>query len=340
VLGAPFPQLRFRFADAVEGVFGPDPGLLRLQLAARTVVSTSITLTALLLWTGGTLQAAASIALAFAVSMFANINVRDPKARQQAWTLALLALPALGACVLASFLSHWPWIADVGFIVVVTLAVFARPAGPRWMALAMVGYISYFIGVIIHPPLASAPQLAASVAIALAAAALTRFALLRDSPRLALQQVRLHIDRRIDRILDEADIRLEEGRRRRSESEVRRSHIEMAQLNDALLVAQDQIEALEGPDDDARLRLSACFFRLELAAERLMRLAARHPDLPDHRQARERIAALRGALRAGQALRQPPGQHRSADEKLLGSLDELQRALGDVFAVTEQVGAG
>jgi hypothetical protein len=46
-------RLALRFENAIEAIFGPDPGLLRLHAAARTVASAALTLAVLLLLWGG-----------------------------------------------------------------------------------------------------------------------------------------------------------------------------------------------------------------------------------------------------------------------------------------------
>ena len=316
----------------VEAVFGPDPGLLRLRTAGRTVLSAATTLTALLLLYGnaGT-RAAAPIALGFMVSNFANMSVRDQKPWQQGLSLALLALPALGCVALSSFLSAWPWAADLGFVAVIAAATLARMLGPRGMSMGMVAFISYFIGVVTRPPLWELPQMAVAVSIAIAAAGFIRIVVLPDRPRAALRQVRVHIRRRVNRILSEVDEVLSSDATRptprQEEARRHRMHREIARLNDALLIAEDQIEELEETESE-ELTVRERFFALELAAERLMRLAARHRHAPDRAIVRAQIAELQEFLSTNRTLSmldaaKPAGELGTA-------LAELQRALADL----------
>ncbi|HZD89394.1 MAG TPA: hypothetical protein VE224_04805 [Pseudolabrys sp.] len=337
--------MRRRAADALELVFGPDPGLLRLRIAIRTVISASMTLTALLLlFAGGGRPADAAIALGFMTSIFSNMVVRDPGPWQQGLTLGLISLPALGSVALSSYLSHWQWTADIGFIVVVMAASLAPLAGPRGRAMGMVGFISYFVGEIIHPPLGDMPHLAIAVFVGIGAAALTRFVLLREKPQAALRQVRRHIDRRVDRILSHVDELLgSSGNREKMRSEARhhRSNYEIARLNDALLVAQDQIDAVEEAGPQLRRDVAARMFAIELAAERLVRMGVRHADAPGADAARRRIAALQAELRQ-EELPAADGQMAGEPDNLCMAVDDLRRALGRLPAAqdpTEAAGA-
>jgi hypothetical protein len=332
--GGIWQRLRLQAADAVETVFGADPGLLRLRAATRTVISAAATLAALLLLYGSNgMQAAAPIALGFMVSNFANTTVRDPGPRQQAITLALLTIPALACVVLASLLSPWRWAANLAFVAVVTGAALARMAGPRGNAIGMVAFISYFIGEITRPPLTDLPQLVIAVVLAIGATAVTRFGLLPDRPEAALHRVKLHVDRRIGRILAEVDdvlaARGAELAPARDEARRHRMYRELARLNDALLIAESQIQSLGLPPD----RPSAWepFFAVELAAERLIRMAPDQRQAPGLLRARARIRNLRIRLARGIAPRPAPTSR--ATGELSAAVDELQTSLARLAEV-------
>lgn len=311
---------------------------MRLRIAARTALTTAITPAVLWPMTGGGMQAAAPIAIGFMTGIFANMAVRDPNAGEQLTTMLLLMFPPVASVSLASYLSAWPWLADLVFVIVVTVAALARVARPRGMALAMVGFIGYFIGVILHPPLFVLPHLAIAVGIAVGVAALVRFAIIRDDPDAALRHVNGHLARRVDRILERADLLLADGPHSPSESGTHRSHYEIARLNDALIAAVDQLDRVGAGEDEHR-HLSDSFFRLELAAERLMRLVARRPDRPDTAAARRRIAGLRRAIAAG-TVTLPSGGGRDEGQALLAALDGLQSALAEVLATGSGPAAG
>lgn len=321
-------------ADVIEAVFGPDPGLLRFRMAARTLISAGATLGALLLLLGGaSLPAIAAIMLGFMSCLFSNIAVRDPHIRQQAVTLALLPLPTLGSVAVASYLSAWPWASDLGFIAVVMAAAAARSFGPRGMALGMVAFIAYFVGVILKPPLTDMPNLAIAVAIGIGAAAAVRLVLLPDRPRAAFVHMRRYIYRRLERLIRLADEMLaSDPGERAGETHVslRRARAEIARLQDALLAAQEQLDSLR---DEDQPRAPSALFALGLDAERLARIAARErPDEP-REELRAQLALVAEQLRAGgeassRAVLRPRGKFAVAIDRFERDLARLSRELG------------
>ncbi len=91
-----------------EAVFGPDPGLVRLLMAGRVVVSAGLTIAALLLLRMALPIPIAAMALGLMVSAFAAITVRDKTPRGKLLTTVLLTFPALVAVTLAAWLARWP----------------------------------------------------------------------------------------------------------------------------------------------------------------------------------------------------------------------------------------
>jgi hypothetical protein len=316
----------------MESVFGPDPGLIRLKIAARAVAAGALTLTILLLVTGGANRnAIAAIALGFMIANLSNVVVRDQGRGRQALTLALLALPAIGASALASFLSRWPWVGEAGFLAVVAGVALARKLGPRGIALGMVAFICYFIGEILHPAVSSTPLLAASVAVGLAASALMRFVVIPEDARATLRHIVWHLRRRVTHILAESGRALAQDSDRAAQA--KRMDRELARLNDTFATGSEQIDALEdAPDADAlRHRLLA----VELAAERVVRVASgERPQ--SRRDDADRLVALAEELRDGRLparRRAPPPSEalqRYRDAPVGAALDALESALADL----------
>ena len=324
-------------ADLIEAVFGPDPGLLRFRMASRTLISAGATLGALLLLLGSAnRQAIAAIFLGFMSCLFSNITVRDPHFRQQAVTLSLLPLPALGSVALASFLSTRPWAADLGFVAVVMAAAAARSLGPRGTSLGMVAFISYFVGEILKPPLSDMPNLAIAVGIGIGAAAAVRLLLLPDRPQAALDHIRREIYRRLERLIRLADAMLASDPNALADETHalrERSRAEIARLQDTLLAAQEQLDSLD--PDEARSHAPSALFTLGLDAERLARITARErPDAPrEELRAQLRLLADRLRLQGG------PRRSRSAHPagKFAAAIDRLER---DVARLSREFAAG
>jgi hypothetical protein len=328
--------MRMALFDAAEAIFGPDPGLIRLKLASRAVFSAAFTMTVLLLVTNAASRGeVTAIALGFMVAIISNIAVRDEQPAQQAVTLALLALPALGAIALASYLSNWPWLGDMTFVAVATLASLARMFGPRGMAVGFVAFIVYFIGEIIHPPLADMPLLTLGIGLGLATSALMRFAILPDNALATMHHVAWHLRRRVARILAEAAGML--AQERSSAPLRKRMHGELARLNDTLVIADQQIGDLGRVQEVNALRDRA--LAVELAAERVLRIAG-GGRAEDREGNSARLGALAHRLRTGQlpAARSGPEPAEAPDRyhraPLGAALDALESALAGLEQAT------
>ncbi len=282
--------------DTLETVFGPDPGLLRLNTAARAAGAAAISLTILLLLTGGqTRPQVTAIALGFMMAVMSNMAVRDPQQRAQMLTLALLPLPVLAAVALAFLLSQSPWLGKLCFVAVATAAVLARLLGPRGTAFGMVAFIGYFIGEIMSVPFTALPLAALGTCTGIAASALMRFIVLPDRPANTLRHIERHLRRRTARILRQAARMLRGGAGR--EKHEHRMHRELVRLNDAFQAAEEQLQSLGATA--AAQALEQRFFAVELAAERLIRLAAEPSPEAERNQVLPRIDKLAALLLHG-----------------------------------------
>lgn len=283
-----------KVGDIVEAFYGPDPGLTRLQMAGRSVLSATIALSALAMMNVHWSMPIAGIALGLMVSIFSTMMVRDPGKGHQAVTIALLMIPSMLAITISAVLAPWQWALDLAFVALVVGITLARQAGPRGMAMGMTAFISYFIGAILKPHLAQLPYLAFAVSIGLGCSALVRFVILPPMPRFSFRQSIRHIERRVSRVLDavQANLQAEDPSRFGSRA-YNRMHREMARLNDAIVAAQGEAEGLGGAENQPLDALSDALFRVDLAAERLIRSASFRPPPP---QARETVLHRVGAL--------------------------------------------
>ena len=259
-------------ASAWEWLFGPDPGWLRLWVAARVVCTAAATLTVLLLLQYRMTVPFDAIGLGLMVSIFATVNLRDPTPARQRVTLLVIPLPALGAWALAAYLNHWQWLADIGFILVVFCASLARLLGPRGTAWGMVAYIAYFISDVTRSQLSHHSAILLAVAVAICAGYLNRFYVLADNPAATLDHVLRYLRRRVARILGEIASAARPGEpddRYRAWRDR-----QLVRLRAGALVAKQQIDFLarEGKLDRVRERAALDLLRLELGLERLLRL--------------------------------------------------------------------
>lgn len=282
----------------------PDPGLLRLQFALRVLFSVSITLFTLIIVDAYLTIPFGAYGLGFLVAQFTAVAVRDPDPWQQKLTILLTPLPAMAAITVATVLAPYPAVVDTGFLLVVFLAIYARRFGQRYTAFGMVGFIAYYIGQFLHPKLSMLPYGVLAVTIATGADLLVRFVLLKPRPGPTLRRVIAHIRNRIARMLGDTARVL--GAEQTDPAALESLRHQLARLKEAVLVAEDQIAALNPAADQAAAgsQLGLRVFDLELAAERLVQLAFALPPSPQ-RPVLARIARLQRDL-----LAQQPGQSR------------------------------
>ncbi|MGN6375529.1 MAG: hypothetical protein ACTHMG_08230 [Sphingomonas sp.] len=315
-------------ADRVETLFGPDPGLVRLHTAARAIAAVILTVGIAVLLFGGSKQMAPAFAAAFLICIFGNVAVRDDGDRAKIVSLVLLAVTITVAMGVAGALSGNPRLADVVVFLVCVGASLARIAGPRGMALGLISFMGSFMGDFLKVAPAMLPKVLVTALIGAAAVSLLRLWLMRDDATELLQRVRYHLDRRIGRIVRAvrdlvagADGHNPPDMTERNEHRVQR---ELARLNEAFLVAQNELNDIEElPDNRSHLSWDR-FFALELAAERLIRVAAHYGGQAQRDLACQKLDELNAALVGGRPL---PKREADPQGPLLRAIDALIAAL-------------
>jgi hypothetical protein len=320
--------LRRRAADAIEAVFGPDPGLVRLRTATRAVLTAIASVALVLVAFGASMAAAPAFAAAFMISIFGNVAVQDDGAVAKIISLALLAIAITASMGITGALSAHPRLADGAVFLICVAASAARNAGPRWMAVGMIAFMGSFIGDFLHAAPAILPEVLAAGAIGAAMTAIMRLVVMRDDPAALLARVRAHLDRRISRIVDAVrDLIIRTGAAARpdvGEAIEARINRELGRLNDAFLVAQNELNDIEHLPDGRQHLSWDRFFALELAAERLVRVAA---HVGGEAQ-RDRACALLDGLNKALVGEGPlPSRIDHPDGALLRSIDALIAAL-------------
>ena len=203
-------------------------------------------------------------------------------------------MPAIAAVALATVLVPSPIAVDLGFLFVVFVAVYVRRFGPRYTAFGMVAFIAYYIGQILHPNLSMLPFGLLAVTVATIANLLARFVLMPPRPRPTLRRVVASIRQRIARMLGDVARVLGSEKPDPAACEALRRHL--ARLKEAVLMAEDQIAALNPSPDQSAVgsQLGLRLFALELAAERLVQLAFELPPAPDRPATRPHRPAAAG----------------------------------------------
>ncbi len=316
-------------ADRVETVFGPDPGLVRLRASTRAVIGAAATIGIAVALFGAGMHTAPAFAAGFMVSVFGNVAVRDGSNRAKAITLALMAVTITLAMGATGALAAHRWLADGLVFLICVGASAATMAGPRALALGMTAFIGSFMGDLLHAGPAVLPEVFAMAVIGVLIVATLRFWVMPDDDHSALlERVRQHLDRRISRLIqlvrDLIASTARTGSSDVSERDDSRLHRELGRLNDAFLVAQNELrDSQQGPGDKPYLSWDR-FFALELAAERLVRVARDHGDEEGNERACAWLDQINQALVSGRPL---PGRSNDLQGPLLRSIGALSAAL-------------
>ncbi|CAN5390869.1 FUSC family protein [soil metagenome] len=166
-----------------------DPGRLRLRSAAATTLALVLAMVALLAFVRVADQPVTVAMLGTIVAMQSSAAVKDRQQHSRVVTTLLLFFPAVAAVSLASVLSQFGKVADVGFIVVLFGAVWVRRFGPRGNALGMVAFISYFFALFLRASPQQIPMLVVAIVVGLSASLLVRMLFFPDRPRVEVRRL-------------------------------------------------------------------------------------------------------------------------------------------------------
>ncbi|SDX50259.1 Uncharacterized membrane protein YccC [Modestobacter sp. DSM 44400] len=291
-------------------VTASDPGLERLRSAGTTVGSLLVALGLLygLVTVWG--QPVTSAVLGVLVAMIASIAVNEPTPNRRAATIALLVPCAAASAGLATELSPWPVIADVGFVAVSIGAVFLRLLGPRGLAMGMIGFIAYFLALFVQVTVGQLPVAIVSAAVGALVSVGVGFLLRPRHPDRDLRRMLSALGVRAGSVLEalsrECDGSTAESRR------AGRLQSRLAGCGETARLVEQRLDSaeerlLEGIDND---ELSVRVFDLQLSVEHLVTVAAhvRVAELPAH--IREAIVAALD--RAGGVLQEGTGARSAA----------------------------
>ncbi|SEG89474.1 Uncharacterized membrane protein YccC [Actinacidiphila yanglinensis] len=240
-----------------------DPGLLRLMAGLRTVGSIGLAL-AVLAAMGTAVPQLVGGALAAMVSTFA---VRDKRVADQAITLALGWPAALASVSLGALLNAHVVIGDTFFVLLIFAAAYVRRFGDRYTAIGLISFQVYFLSLFVHATPSILPHLWLALTIAFASSALSRFAVVPETPERTLRRLRQAFRARTAQLIAT----------QREVLEVAPDHLDatvadlrkdIARLHETALMIQARLE--DGTADPATAnQLQRRVVDAEIAAERL-----------------------------------------------------------------------
>jgi hypothetical protein len=254
---------RRALTDLWDRYSASDPGLLRLMAGLRTVGSIGLALLALAAMGTAVIQLVAG-AMAAMVSTFA---IRDKLVRDQAVTLALGLPAALVSVTLGAMLNPHVVVGDVFFILLIFGAAYVRRFGDRYTAIGLISFQVYFLSLFVHATGSVLPRLLLTLTIAFACSAVTRFAVVPETPERTLGRLRQAFRARTAQLVaTQRDIL--EAAPDRLDSTVADLRKDTARLHETALMIQARLE--DGTADEATANLlQRRIVDAEIAAERL-----------------------------------------------------------------------
>ncbi|MFB2552101.1 FUSC family protein [Ensifer soli] len=313
-----------------------DPAFSRVRMAGRVTVTILVTLAMLAAMAQVWALPPAAYGLAITLAIQSGLSVRDLGPARQFVTRLIGCGAALVIVTLAALLEPYRMVSDLVFLAVVFAASFARSYGPRWMAVGMFAFMSYFIGAYLHPSPDQIPAVAAGVLTAALVAHLVSTVILPDRWQRDLSRTLVALDARIGGILDDLAAISATGEvppARRRQVMARVSHFKDAMLMAESLLPRPASEAPAG--DDPALRLTLALFDLHLAVESAAVLGLQSPPQPAMLDA---VRGRDGAALARLAEAMPPGPAAETAGSLVW-LDRARRAVTqDVAAVLSAEG--
>ncbi|MCY0389381.1 FUSC family protein [Robbsia sp. Bb-Pol-6] len=150
-----------RVADRLRLV---DPGLVRLRTAFRSALGCASTGALGIGWTVLHRQPPTLAALGMLFAMIAPLFIREP--RRAGWYASLLSLYLCSSAsfALASLLAPHARLADLGFVAILFVGILCQACGPRALGCAMTGFVTFYLGLYLHPaPAQALTMLALSV---------------------------------------------------------------------------------------------------------------------------------------------------------------------------------
>ncbi|MGW8571396.1 FUSC family protein [Streptomyces niveus] len=224
-----------RFAPA-------DPGLLRLTAGLRAVLGLALTLAVL----AGSGQPPQVVLVGGFTVVVTSLGISDLLPRNQFRTLAAGLPVTLGAVTAGALLAPFPVAARVAFLLLIFTAVYVRRFEPRGQDLGIFAFMAFFLTQFARIRPSQLPELAGALGIAFAAAAVTRFCLVRTPTSATLGRLRAAYDTSLRDVLRASMGVLTEGRTTRGGP--RGLERRLGQLRTSALLIQDFLREGDAKD--------------------------------------------------------------------------------------------
>jgi uncharacterized membrane protein YccC len=245
-----------------------DPGLLRLQ-SATTVAGSVLLALGVLALMDSSLQV---LVVGGLLAMVASFAVTDPRPLDQARSLVWGLPVTIASLAVGTVLFPHRVAADIVFVAIIFVAVYARRFGPRGTGLGMIAFQCYFVSQFAHVATDQLPRLTVVAVIGFAASAFVRFGLVRNTPARTLARLRRAFGLRMNGVI-RASVELITGS---GDPQSRQDVLERRtkRLHQCALMIQARINPTLGDPHEA-VRLEIRISLAEVAAERFALLISR-----------------------------------------------------------------
>lgn len=249
----------------VEYFFSYDPGLSRMRLAIRTTLSTAFSAFILSYIADLVHQPVTMVFIGISVALYGALMINDPSIKDQKITTFLLPIPASICLIIGTFAAPYHYFSIILFLFLTFGCVSGRRYGPRFIALSMVGFMSYFGAIYFKAQIYSIPWMILAVFIGTGVTYVFQFWLSLSRPKWILHWYLAAFDARLVQTLRH----LGKSLINRSDSLKNRLQLrhDLTQVTDAALSLED---LLKTGDIETQAALATQVFETEFTLGRLL----------------------------------------------------------------------
>jgi len=323
----------------IDRFVAADPGLTALHRAVRTtltvmcaVFTVYLALQALGFGTVLTIPLLAGV-----VSLMSSVAVNDPTPRQKQVTMLLLALVAIIFVFVGTVLGHYQVVKNVALLVIIFVAYYLRRFGPRFLALGMIGFMTFYFSSLIGTTLGQMPELIGAIAVGVGWAFVFVFLILPDRPARTVQRMLRSYDARTALVLDVLCAIV--GGEKRDHALTKRLRHRLTRLNDTAMAIEGQLagdavdaHALGARPDRVRMFIFDALLSIETIAASVQYIVAHDAEAQDQANVDAALLATLRALRAA--------FHARDIRDMRSNLPELTRALDALGRVYDDHASG
>ncbi|QOG07996.1 FUSC family protein [Aureimonas sp. OT7] len=244
-----------------------DPGLVRLRLGSRVLLTVALVAGILALAHPWIAFPPSAYGMAMVTAIQGAVAIKDATPSARAVTRAYAVAAAYATVVAITLLNGRTIAVSALFLAVIFVSVYARRFGLRWQAVGMFTFMCFVIAAYLHPQPTDLPGIAVSLVLSSVIAHLIRNFLLPDRPAEDFQRGLEAVDEIVGRLAG----RIRRAARNGWSPASRREALDMERrAKDAILICEGYLPVQAEADDPSSRRaatLANDLFDLHLALE-------------------------------------------------------------------------